>query len=323
MSTSIPTDVPAGSARGDGAESPAMELNRLSLWERTSFGMAHWGLSLFWAIAGFGGVYRFGCVFGLIEWSVNYKRRRRFATALARVLGHTPSASVRRRETRAYFMRSRCDKLFYLLLDRVSADRVDSVFTIKNRSLLDDAVARGKGVYVAMSHHGPQLIVGMLLCLSGYPAAAVRDGKESGIRRFVQGRFDRRHPQFRRLGVLFSESFPREIYRRFKEGLILGSAMDVSRVRHPNQKAERLTLFGEQRDFVTGPLRVAFRCDTPVVQAFAGVDDRGHYHLDIVGVLLDPREVENEDQAVRDAMQTYVAAVEKRVRESPSLLSRI
>lgn len=323
MSTSISTETHAGSTQGDATALPPTRVTRLSLWERVSFGMTHWGLSLLLGIVGFGGICRFGRIFGLVEWSVNYKRRRRFAAALERVLGHKPSKAVRRRETRTYFIRSRCDKLFYLLLDRVSPDQVESVFTINNRSLLDDALARGKGVYIAMSHHGPQLATGMLLSLSGYPVAAVREGSESGLRRFVQNRFDRRHPQFRRLRVLYSDSFPREIYRCFKDGLMLGSAMDVSRVRHQNQRAETVTMFGEERQFVSGPLHVALRCGAPMLQAFASSDNSGHYYFDIVHVLLDPRVVANKDQAVHDAMQTYAATIEKRLRESPSLLTRI
>lgn len=323
MTSSVGADSVAASARGASSESAQLVSPSVGLWESLSFGLVHWLLSRLLAVVGFGGIYRLGRLFGSLEWLINYKRRRRFAAALQRVLGHKPSASLRRAETRAFFIRTRCDKLFYLLIDRVSVDQVDSVFTIENRALLDDMVTRGSGVYMAMSHHGPQLVAGLLLSLCGYPIVAIRDGREGGLKRFVHDRFDRLSQAVRPMRILFSDAFPREIYRCLKDGFILGSAMDVSRLRHPNQKTEKVTLFGEERQFVSGPLRVAIRCGAPVLQAFVVPDGRGGYRLEIVGVLLDPREERDEDEAVRGAMRTYAAQVEKKLRESPYLLSRI
>ncbi len=46
----------------------------------------------------------------------------------------------------------------------------------------------------------------MLLALNGYKTAGVRDRNEGPLRRYVQGRFDRRHPEFQRMRVLFADS---------------------------------------------------------------------------------------------------------------------
>ena len=134
------------------------------------------------------------------------------------VLGRRPTPRERRRATREYFRRTRCDKLFYLVFDRISRDKAMSLFSIRNRDLLDEAAGRGRGVYVALSHHGPHHIAGMLMALHGYKTAGVRDRQEGGMRRWVQNRFDHLYPEFRRMRVLFSDGYPRDIYRSFRQG---------------------------------------------------------------------------------------------------------
>lgn len=322
--------------------------------------------------------------FGTLEWLINFKRRRKFAKALKVVLGEKYSGSARRRWTRDYFMRSRCDKMFYMILDCLDRKKAESLFTITNRDLLDKILARGKGVHLAMSHHGPHHVAGMLLALCGYKAAAVRDRKEGGLRRYVQNRFDKLYPEFKRLRVLFADSYPREIYRCFQEGYIVGSAMDVSRVRKSHQKSEEFTIFGQPRPIVSGPFHIAYRRGAPVVQAFMIPEDNFRYRFELVEVLLDPTKdfhaVENtaikhasetsnnagassatnatsvskvagatgvvgdakvseptkvagpskssadethEDIAVRQAMTRYAANIEKYVRQTPSLITRL
>jgi len=295
----------------------------LSLWEYVSFTIVHTLVAGLLSVLSLGGLYRLGRLFGTLEWLVNYRRRRRFGAALRNVLGHKPMAAQRRRATREFFMRHRCDRLFYLIFDCLPRDKALALFSIENKDLLDSALARGRGVYLAMSHHGPYHVAGMFLAMHGYKVAAVRDRREGGIRRYIQGRFDRLYPEFQRMRVIFEDSFPREIYRCFHEGFVLGSAMDVRRVRRAGQKAEEVTIFGEKRQFLTGPLHIALRCRTPVVQAFI-LPERGfHYRLQIVGMLADPEDVKDEAAAVGEAVRTYAANVERFVRASPSLLSRL
>jgi predicted LPLAT superfamily acyltransferase len=139
----------------------------------------------------------------------------------------------------------------------------------------------------------------------------------------VQSRFDRLYPEFQRMRVLFADAYPRDIYRCLKEGYVLGSAMDVHRLRHANQRSQAVTVFGERRGFLTGPLRVALRCRTPVLQAFLLPDTGLRYRLEIVDTLLDPDRVSDEDSAVSAALDRYCRNVERCVRAHPSLITRI
>lgn len=296
---------------------------KLSFWETLSFTLAHTFLSMLLMLFSIRGLYWIGRWFGTLEWMINFKKRRRYARVLKHVLDDTSSASQRRYWTREYFMRSRCDKMFYLIFDRIPREKALSLFTIGNQEMLDQALSRGHGVHLAMSHHGPHHVAGMLMALSGYPVSAVRDRNEGGLRRFVQNRFDRLYPEFRRMKVLFADSYPREIYRFLKDGNIVGSAMDVSRVRKVHQKSEEMVVFGEKRPFMSGPLHIAYRCKATALQAFILPRSGFRYHFDIVETLIDPETTLDENAAVHQAMVKYAKNIEKYLRQTPSLITRL
>jgi lauroyl/myristoyl acyltransferase len=294
-----------------------------SLWERASFTVTHAVASAFLGVFGLGGLERLGRMFGTLEWLINHRRRRRFHRAYDKVLESSITPRQRRTACRDYFMRTRCDKLFYLIFDRVPRDTAHKLFSIRNQALLDESLANGRGVYLALSHHGAHHVAAMLAAVWGYKVAGVRDRTEGALRRFVQHRFDRHYPEFRRMRVIFADAYPRDIYRCFHEGYLLGSAMDVQRTRHATQKAEEFELFGERRPFVSGPLRVAIRCKAPVLQAFILAHDRFRYELVITGRLLDPDNIRVEDQAVREALAVYARTIEQYIRAYPSLMTRV
>jgi predicted LPLAT superfamily acyltransferase len=184
-------------------------------------------------------------------------------------------------------------------------------------------VARGKGVFVGVAHLGAQHIGGMLLTLKGYSVSGLRDRNESGIRRYVQDRFDRRHPDIERTRMIFADSFPREIFRCYREGCLVGSAMDISRVRSPNQKVEWIEVFGQKRPFLTGPLHIALRSKAPMLRGFVLPEPNFRFRFEIAGLQLHPETVDDSDQAVADALRAYAAAIEETLTQRPSLVSRI
>lgn len=296
---------------------------QLGWWPQLSFAVAHATVRGLLIVLTLPGLYHFGRAFGTLEYIINRRRRKRFARALARVLGRPPTSSERRRETREFFIQSRCNKMFYLIFDCIPQEKAIEIFSIGNQALFDKCFERGCGIYLALSHHGPQHVIAMFLALQGYKTAGVREENESALRRYVQARFDRKHPEFQRLRIIFSGRFPREIFRCFRDGYVLGSQMDVGRVRDSSQKTEVVEMFGEQRSFLTGPLRIAYRCGTPVLQAFVFLERGFRYRLEIVGTLFDPEQNLDEDAVIARAMPAYATCVTKYVRESPSLITRI
>jgi lauroyl/myristoyl acyltransferase len=295
----------------------------LTLWARTSLGAVYLVLSALLALLSLDGLYRFGRAFGTLEYLINFKRRRRFAAAYESVAGPEATPRRRRHATRAYFMQTRCDKMFYLIHDRLSAERARSLYAIQHREVLDAAMQRGRGVYVAVSHQGPHHVAGALLALHGYPVVGVRDRNESALRRIVQERLDRRRRAGERVRFLFSDAFPREIYRCLRGGCLLASAIDTSRVRRPGQKVEWVEMFGERRPILTGPLRIAWRCRAPALQCFLIPEPGFRYRAEFVELPLDQDGAAGEEEAVRDAAHLYARRLEEYLRKYPHLVSRI
>lgn len=315
----------AASTREDATakESGAAGEKSLGFWPRLSFGAAHAVTSLLLSILGLRGLYLFGRVFGTIEWLINFKRRRRFIAAFERVIGRRGTRRERLAASREFFCQSRCDKLLYLIFDRLPHERAVALVTMDNRALLDASLARGRGVYVAMSHFGPHHVAATFIALMGYPIAGVRDRNEGAMRRYMQQRWDKVHPDLKRMRVIYADTFPREIFRCFKDGYLVGSAMDVSRVRAAHQKMEEVVIFGEPRAFLSGPLRIALRSHAPIVQGFITPRRDFRYRIEVLGPLLDPDTEMDEDAAVAQAMRVYAETVERYVRGNPALLTRL
>lgn len=305
------TDGPRRSVRGS-----------LNWWQFASFAITHVVCSWMLAVSRPAGFYRFGRMFGTVEWLINHKRRRRFVRILKRILEHEPTGGQRRRITREYFMRSRCDRMFYLLFDRMLKCGAADWLTIGNRERFERELSRGQGVYVALAHEGDHHALGMLFAQTGYPSIGVRDRNEGPLRRFVQERFARVYPEVPFPRILFADAFPRELYRVLRRGDVFMSLMDVARVRAAHQKMQTVRMFGEDREFVTGPLRIAIRCKSPVFQAFFRPLGNFRYRFDIVGPLLDPGTVTDEESAVTETLSTYAANVENFMRDHPELVSR-
>ncbi|MCH8149350.1 MAG: hypothetical protein IH987_15430 [Planctomycetes bacterium] len=305
------------------SERPSGERISLSPWERLSFFAAHSSASALLLVLGLRGLYRFGRLLGTVEWLINHKRRRRFARALRSCSCEGSTGRDKPSAARKYFMRSRCDKIFYLIFDRLSRTQALSLFTVTNQEWLDEAVSQGRGVYLALSHSGAHHIGAMFMPLLGYKAAGVRDRNEGGLRRFVQDRFDRRHPEFRQTRYLFADSYPRDIYRCLQDGYVLASAMDVARGRGNPRQIMELTMFGEKRPFLFGPLRVAMRCRATVIQGFVISEQDFHYRLELVEKLIDPEDSNGQEADIHAALTAYASNIETRIRSMPELLTRI
>jgi len=314
---------PIETASGDSVRPGESIAPPVSGWERFSFSTIHGAATAILRLTGLGGLYRFGQFFGTLEWLINYRRRRRFSRALKRVLGRHLDDAERRRWTRDHFVKTRCDKLFYLILDRIPRERAAGLLTIGNETALREAFVRGRGICAATSHHGALHVVAMLLFLRGFKVAGVRDRKQSGLRRFVQRRFDLKYPELGRARILYADSFPREIFRSYREGYLIGSSMDVSRVREAHQRMEEVTIFGESKLFLSGPLRIALRCGATIFQVFIRLDPGFRYRVDFIGPLVDPATDHDEDSSVTAMIRTYAANVEKNVRATPSLMTKL
>lgn len=306
------------------SEAPRTE--RIGWFTRAKFGVVRW--FMWWIVRAFSlkGLFLFGRFFGTCEYLVNFKRRARYRAELKHVF---PDGLSRWREQtiiRSYFRRTRCDKMLYLVFDRLPKEKILRRIRFHGREHLDAALERGRGAYVLLSHTGSHHVAGLLMALLGYRCAGIRDRNEGVLRLFVQQKYAETFPEFAAVRVLYADTFPRDIYRCFRENRVVGSALDVSRVRGLQLKTCPVRIFGQTREFLTGTLQIALRCGATVVQGFVVSRPNFYFRLIVNPPLYVPpagKEDPGENpDLVADIMQRYADGIEAHVREHPDHLSR-
>ena len=299
---------------------------RLSWYARSKFAVVRcflWGWARLFSLTG---LYLLGQAFGTLEYLVNFKRRARYRRALRQVF---PEGIPRARERgiiREYFRRTRSDKLLYLIFDRLPKEKILRRIKFHGREYIDEALRRGNGAYLMASHNGSHHVLGLLLALLGYKVAGIRDRNEGAVRIYVQQKLGETFPEIAdNFRMFFADSFPRTIYRYFQENSLVGSALDVSRVRDQTLKTCRVRIFGESREFLTGTLQIALRCRATIVQLFVVSRPNFYFRLIVHPPLFIPNGTGNGDspRRVAELMQRYADGIEAHVREYPDHLSRI
>ena len=269
------------------------------------------------------GLYLFGRFFGTCEWVINHRRRRRFSARLRHIHGGDISKRELRRHGRQYFQRVRCDKLYYLIFDKLPKEKILKRIKFHHREILDEALSHDKGVFVALSHCGSHHVAGLLMALLGYKIAGVRDRNEGALRRYVQDKYAETFPEIRAIRLFFADAFPRDLFRCFEDGYVVASAMDVDRTRGKHLKTAPVRIYGHEKQFLTGPLQIALRCGAPVIQGFVISKKNFYFHL-VPTRLLGPSQGGKENaELLADTLQNYANHIEQHVRECPDHISRI
>jgi lauroyl/myristoyl acyltransferase len=181
---------------------------------------------------------------------------------------------------------------------------------------------RDKGVYFCLSHNGSHHVLTLLTALQGYRVAGVRDRNEGALRRYVQDRYEETFPEFRAIRMFYADTFPRDIYRAFQEGFILGSALDVGRDRGSHLRTATVSMFGQQREFLSGPMHIALRCGAPILQGFVVSRRNFYFRLIVQGPLIDSERAKDDPNAVQETMQCYADNVAEHIRQHPCHLSK-
>jgi KDO2-lipid IV(A) lauroyltransferase len=314
------------SDRLDGAQPRAADTSRHVGWyTRAKFGLVRWLLSLWAQAFSLKGLYLLGRWFGTLEYLVNFRRRGRYRRELRRVFPAGLKRSREKQIIRAYFRRTRCDKLFYVIFDRLDKERILRRIKFHGRQYLDEALQRGNGIYVMLSHHGSHHVAGLLMALLDYECAGVRDRNEGASRVYMQQKYAETFPAFAAIRMLYADSFPRDIYRCFRENRVVASALDVGRVRGTALKTCPVRIFGETREFLTGTLQIALRCRATVAQAFVVSRPNFYFRLIVRPPVYVPSGGTDGDppQLVAEVMQRYADGIEAHVREHPDHLSRV
>ncbi len=312
-------------AAGAARPAAATRDKRVTWYDRAKFALVRWFLAAWVAVFSLRGLYLLGNWFGFAEYLINFKRRGRYRRELRAAFPEGLAPARERRIIRGYFQRTRCDKLFYLIFDRLPREKIMRRIRFHGRQFLDDALARGRGVYVMLSHHGSHHVAALLMALLGYKCAGVRDRNEGTLRLYVQEKYARTFPEYAGIRVLYADSFPRDIYRCFRENRVVGSALDVSRVRGLMLKTCPVRIFGQTREFLTGTLQVALRCRATICQAFVVSRPNFYFRLIVKPPLYIPAENDPGETPERIAqlMQAYADGIAAHVREHPDHISRV
>jgi lauroyl/myristoyl acyltransferase len=271
------------------------------------------------------GLYLLGQAFGFCEWAINYKRRRRFHEQLRKVFGPAldrGECSAVRGACLRHFTRTRCDKLFYLIFDKLPREKILRRIKFHGKEILDDAIARNKGVYCCLSHNGSHHVLLLLMALMGYKVAGVRDRNEAPLRRYVQERYEETFPEFRDIKMFFADTYPRALYRCFGEGFILGTALDVGRDRGAHLKTASVKMFGEEKKFLIGSMQIALRCGALVMQGFVVSRKNFYFRLIAKEPLVDPDNQADEPAVIQAAMQKYADNIAEHIARYPCHISK-
>lgn len=317
-----PAKIPPESEAAAGA--PPIERS-IPLLTRLRIGFVRHFLVGYARLFGLSGLYRLGRLFGTCEYLVDYRRRGRVHRKLSSLFGAEMSATERRRHVRRYFMRVRCDKMFYTIMDRIPRGKLLNRIKLKNRRVVDDALSRRKGLYVALCHYGSHHVAGLMMALLGYKIAGVRDAKESHVRRYIYQKYRETWPEVADIKLVFTDTFPRVLYRHLQSNGIVASLLDVDRLRGEHLKRYPVQFFGQEREFLTGPVQMAHRCGAAMIPGY--IVSRKNFYYQLIGgePLIDPDIADGltEDQVLEIVMPRYAAGVEAFVREHPDHVMNI
>jgi lauroyl/myristoyl acyltransferase len=271
------------------------------------------------------GLYLLGAGFAVCEWLINYKRRRRFRQHLKTGFGRGTRViekTTARRACLQHFIRTRCDKLFYLIFDKLPKEKILSRVRFPREADFAEEVARGKGMYVCLSHVGSHHVLALIMALKGYRVAGVRDPNEGTLRRYIQRKYEETFPEFRAIRLLYSNMYPRDVYRCFQEGYILGSTLDIGHERGAHLRMVTVEMFGKKRDFLAGPVQIALRCKAPIYQGF--VVSRPNFCFDLVlkGPLIESEDAADTPETLKTIIQRYADNIADHLAEYPDHISR-
>ncbi len=297
---------------------------KVPLMVRARISLVRAFLLLYARCFGMSGLYLLGRFFGTLEYLTDYNRRRRVHRKLIDLFDGDYTPAERRRIAQRYFMRIRCDKMFYTIMDRIPRNKLLNRIKFKGGRNIDEALTKGNGCYAALCHFGSHHVAGLMMALMGYKIAGVRDPKESHVRRYIQNKYQETFPEVAAMRMVHASSFPRILYRHLRGNGILASLLDVDRRRGDHTKTHPVTFFGREREWLIGPLQMALRCGSPIVQGFVVSRRNFYYRLIATPPLIDTQALGRDEPAViAEVLHRYAQGVERFARAHPDHLMNI
>lgn len=314
---------PAGTEEAE-AQELADQMKSISWYNRAKYALVRGFLTGIMRLTGLRGLYWLCCAFGTCEWLILFAIRRRVEARLRQMLGTRLTDKQIRTAAYRYFTRLRCDKTIYLIFDKIPKHKILERIDFENRQYIEDALKRGNGLYVMISHYGSNFLAGLLMALEGYRVAGVRVRKEGALRQYVRLKYTQTWPEFRQLRMYYAGAFPRGLYRSLRENWVVATALDVGRERAKNQGTIKINLFGQEYTFLTGTAQIAVRCGAPIIQGFVVSCKDFRFRLVAKEPLWDPQTGPQDEQAaLQQIMQRYAANLEDLLQQYPCHISKV
>lgn len=195
------------------------------------------------------------------------------------------------------------------LLPSFSPERIIDLFeSVDGWSLVEERLARGKGLIVVTGHLGNWELGGAYLAARGLPIDAV-------ARHMANPLFDRYLTATRQrigMSVVHDEDAVRRVPRSLRAGRAVAFLVDQGAV---GLASTWVPFFGRYAKTPRGPAVFALRLGTPIVFGAATRQPSGRFQLSFEHI--ESRETGDRDADVDRIVADYTAALERWVRRAP------
>jgi phosphatidylinositol dimannoside acyltransferase len=207
-----------------------------------------------------------------------------------------------------------------LLLDGVPKSRLEPMFVVSGRSILDEALGRGKGVILLTSHFGAHLLPPHWLAREGYPLRFYME-RPRHVSKFLEKQFEADGPVgqdklfiSRKGDAAGSAGSILRASRALNAGMILYVAGDV---RWSGNHTQAALFMGHRYHFSATWVNLAAITGAPVVPVFCQMQPQGNYHIEFHSAFEIPDDAARTGQSAF-WVQSYLSILEDQVRRYPS-----
>ncbi len=194
------------------------------------------------------------------------------------------------------------------------------MFVVSGRSILDEALGRGKGVILLTSHFGAHLLPPHWLAREGYPLRFYME-RPRHVSKFLEKQFEADGPVgqdklfiSRKGDAAGSAGSILRASRALNAGMILYVAGDV---RWSGNHTQAALFMGHRYHFSATWVNLAAITGAPVVPVFCQMQPQGNYHIEFHSAFEVPDDAARTGQSAF-WVQSYLSILEDQVRRYPS-----
>lgn len=230
-------------------------------------------------------------------------QRRAALDNYAAVLGRERSDPEVGRLARSAFQNYGRMLVDFLLIGSLSRDEVLSRMSHDGREHLDQALARGRGVIMALPHMGSWDMAGAYAAALGYPVSTVAERFPGSLNdAVVQTR-----NAFGMKILTMGRSAVRSITAALHANEVVALVCDLEQ-----GPGVEVRFFGRHAIVPGGPAAIAMKTGATLIPTYQYRTEPGHYHVHVEPALAIP-----EDETKEDLMQRVIEHFERFIKERP------